>query len=63
MVEVRTLMTGTRNVYVTAAGSDNDDITRIALALDELGLGIDQEHLIRRHVRRPLEQFRLAESE
>lgn len=59
VVEVRTLMTGTRNVCVTAAGSDNDDITRIALALDEMGLDIDRENLVRSQTRRPLEQFRL----
>lgn len=59
VIEVRTLMTGTRNVYVTAAGSDNDDITRIALALDGIGLGIDQENLIRSQTRQPLEQFQL----
>ena len=51
-------MTGTRNVYVTAAGSDNDDITRIALALDGVGLDIDQENLIRSQTRQALEQFR-----
>lgn len=61
VIEVRTLMTGTRNVYVTAAGSDNDDITRIALALDELGLEIEQENLIRSQTRQPLDQFRPEE--
>lgn len=30
-------MTGTRNVYATVAGSNNDDITRITLALDGIG--------------------------
>jgi DNA-binding Lrp family transcriptional regulator len=59
VIQVRTLMTRTRNVYVTAAGSDNDDITRIAIALDESGLEIDQENLIRTHTRQPLDQFRL----
>lgn len=59
VVEVRTLMTGTRNVYVTAAGSDNDDITRIAMALDETGLEIEVENLVRSRTRRPLQQFRL----
>jgi Lrp/AsnC family transcriptional regulator, leucine-responsive regulatory protein len=62
VIETRTLMTGTRNVYVTAAGSDNDDITRIAMALDEVGLEIDQESLIRSQTRQPLEGFRLPEN-
>lgn len=56
-------MTGTRNVHVTAAGSDNDDITRIALALDGLGLEIEQENLIRSQTRQPLDGFRLQENE
>lgn len=55
-------MTGTRNVYVTAAGADNDDITRIAMALDEVGLGIEEEDLIRSQTRQPLDGFRLEGS-
>jgi DNA-binding Lrp family transcriptional regulator len=57
VTEVRTLMTGQRNVHVVAAGDDNDDITRIALAIDELGLRIDVEDLIRTERRRPFETF------
>lgn len=62
VVEVRTLMTGSRNTYVTA-GSDNDDITRIAMAIDGIGLGIDEESLVRREIRQPLERFRLENAE
>ncbi|WP_224449122.1 Lrp/AsnC family transcriptional regulator [Haloprofundus salilacus] len=57
VVEVRTLMTGERNVHIEAVGVDNDDITRIAFALDELGLEVVQEDLIRREDRRPLANF------
>ncbi|WP_336343505.1 Lrp/AsnC family transcriptional regulator [Halalkalicoccus ordinarius] len=63
VIEVRTLMTGTRNVYVTAAGSDNDDITRIAMALDQLGLGIEEEDLIRSQTHQPLDGFRRQENQ
>lgn len=63
VIEVRTLMTGTRNVYATVAGSDNDDISRIAMSLDEIGLTIDEEDLVRRDVRQSLEQFRLETAE
>lgn len=62
VIEVRTLMSGARNVYVTAAGSDNDDITRIAMALDGVGLEIERENLIRSQTRQPLEGFRLEEN-
>ena len=58
VIEVRTLMTGVRNVLVRAAGLDNDDITRIALALDEMGLQIEQESLVRSQGNRPLDAFR-----
>ena len=58
VLEVRTLMTGVRNVLVRAAGLDNDDITRIALALDEMGLRIEQESLVRQQRYRPLDAFR-----
>ncbi|GAB3032797.1 Lrp/AsnC family transcriptional regulator [Natronobiforma cellulositropha] len=57
VLEVRTLMTGQRNVHVVACGNDNDDITRIALSLDELGLQIDAEDLIRRERSQPLSAF------
>jgi DNA-binding Lrp family transcriptional regulator len=62
VVQVRTLMTGRNNVHVEAVGQDNDDITRIALALDELGLEIVQETLIRRQMRAPLKRFDIDEN-
>lgn len=57
VTEVRTLMTGQRNVHVVAVGDDNDDITRIAVAIDELGLRIDVEDLIRSERRQPFAAF------
>ena len=62
VTEVRTLMTGQRNVHVVAAGDDNDDITRIALAIDDFGLRIDVEDLIRAERRRPLAAFAIDDS-
>jgi DNA-binding Lrp family transcriptional regulator len=44
---VREIMTGERNVYVNAIGRSHDDLNRIAGELDELGLGIVDEQLIR----------------
>jgi len=44
---VREIMTGERNVYVNAIGRDHDDLTRIGEDLDDLGLDIVDEQLIR----------------
>jgi DNA-binding Lrp family transcriptional regulator len=44
---VREIMTGKRNVYVNAIGQTHDDLNRIASELDDLGLDIVDEQLIR----------------
>jgi DNA-binding Lrp family transcriptional regulator len=44
---VREIMTGERNVYVNAIGTDHDDLNRISRDLDEVGLTIVDEQLIR----------------
>lgn len=44
---VREIMTGERNVYVNAIGSDHDDLNRITTDLDDLGLHVVDEQLIR----------------
>ena len=44
---VREIMTGKRNVYVNAIGQTHDDLNRIASELDELGLDIVDEQIIR----------------
>ncbi|WP_338741559.1 Lrp/AsnC family transcriptional regulator [Haloplanus salilacus] len=44
---VREIMTGKRNVYVNAIGEDHDDLNRIAEELDDIGLEIVDEQLIR----------------
>jgi DNA-binding Lrp family transcriptional regulator len=44
---VREIMTGERNVYVNAIGKDHDDLNRISEDLDDLGLHIVDEQLIR----------------
>ena len=44
---VREIMTGKRNVYVNAIGESHDDLNRIAGELDDLGLDIVDEQLIR----------------
>lgn len=44
---VREIMTGERNVYVNAIGKDHDDLNRISKEIDNLGLHIVDEQLIR----------------
>lgn len=61
VIEVLTLMTGSHNVFVLAAGAEKDAITDLAYAVDELGLTIEREHLVRDHVRQPFDGFRPPE--
>jgi DNA-binding Lrp family transcriptional regulator len=44
---VREIMTGKRNVFVNAIGESHDDLNRIAGELDELGLEVVDEQIIR----------------
>lgn len=57
VVEVMTLMTGRENVYVVAAAQTKTDITQLAHDIDELGLTIEREHLVRSHHRQPYSGF------
>lgn len=61
VVEVTTLMTGTQNILVVAARRDKDGITELACAIDELGLTIEHEELIRSRTTRPYDGFRPPE--
>lgn len=47
VVHVRSVMTGTENLHVTAIAPDTDDLNRIARHLSELGLAIEDEDLVR----------------
>lgn len=47
VVAVSEVMTGTQNVHVEAVGDDSDDLSRIGQDLDELGLEVVDEDLIR----------------
>ena len=59
VTEVITLMTGTYNVDVVAAGNEKRDISDVARNLDTLGLEIEREHLVWRHDRQPFSGFEL----
>lgn len=58
VVEVQEVMTGEANVLVQAIGIDGDDLTRIGEELDELGLRVSDEDLIRNTHRRPYSRSR-----
>jgi Lrp/AsnC family leucine-responsive transcriptional regulator len=57
VVEVRELMTGERNLVIETAARDQDDVTRIAQALDDLGIEVVDETLIKHLVRQPVSYF------
>lgn len=46
VVNVRTLMTGRRNLHVLAVGEDTDDLRRVARSLSRLGIEIEDEDLV-----------------
>lgn len=47
VVRVKEVMTGEENVHVSAVGTDSDDLSRIGRDLDELGLEVSDEDIIR----------------
>lgn len=59
VTEVITLMTGTHNVYIIGGANEKDEISNLAFNIDDLGLNIEREHLIRDHVRQPFGGFQL----
>lgn len=44
---VREIMTGHENIYINVVGTDHDDLNRITRDLDELGLEVSNEQIIR----------------
>lgn len=57
VVEVHEVMSGNLNVEVKAVVPRNHDLTRIAFALDDLGLSVETEELISHHFFRPFDHF------
>lgn len=57
VVEVEEIMTGRNNIVVTAVAPEHDDLTRIAKTLNELGLEIESEELLRHNYFRPFNHF------
>lgn len=57
VVHARELMTGVGNLHVKALGEDMGDLSRIARKLTNLGLEIQEEHLLQREHHRPYHAF------
>lgn len=57
VVSVRELMAGTTNLTITVVGTDTDDVGRIAAALSDLGLTIEDESVIEDQYFRPYDPF------
>lgn len=53
VVEVQELMTGRWNIEVVAIAPTHDALTDIAVALDDLGIEVERESLIKHHYFRP----------
>lgn len=57
VVDVQEIMTGEKNVHVTIVGTDTNDLNRIGEELDEIGLEINDEDLIRNEYTTAYERF------
>ena len=57
VVRVEEVMTGAENVHVFAVGTDSDDLSRIGRDLNDIGLEVVDEDLIRNEYTRQFHQF------
>jgi DNA-binding Lrp family transcriptional regulator len=63
VVDVREVMTGEENVHVGIVGTDSNDLSRIGKELDEIGLEVNDEDLIRAEYTTPYEGFDVTSEE
>lgn len=63
VINVRELMTGEKNVHILVIGSSNDDITRIAHKLDNMGYRVTDEILMRDEYNQPSVYFDIVSSD
>jgi len=61
VVAIREVMTGADNVHVEVVGTDSNDLSRIGRDLNDIGLEVIDEDLIRNEYTRPFHQFSSAE--
>jgi DNA-binding Lrp family transcriptional regulator len=63
VIDVREVMTGEENVHVGIVGTDSNDLNRIGEELDEIGLEVNDEDLIRNEYTTPYEGFAVPDAE
>jgi len=61
VVAVREIATGERNLVVSVVASDDDDLTRIARELSDLGITVSDERLVRSERTTPFHGFVAAD--
>lgn len=59
VVTVREIMTGEGNVHIGAVGVDGDDLSRIGRDLDDIGLEVVDEDLVRSEYTNPYHEFNI----
>lgn len=57
VINVRTLMTGRRNLHVLAVGENTNDLRRVARRLTDLGIHIEDEDLVEEELLAPYGPF------
>ncbi|MFC7204049.1 Lrp/AsnC family transcriptional regulator [Haloferax namakaokahaiae] len=57
VISVREIMTGEKNVHITALGRNSDDLSRIGRELSAMGFEIAEEELIRNEYTCPYRPF------
>lgn len=57
VINVRTLMTGRRNLHVMAVGGSTDELRRVARRLSDLGIHIEDEDLVEEELFAPYDPF------
>jgi DNA-binding Lrp family transcriptional regulator len=63
VVDVREVMTGEENVHVGIVGTDSNDLSRIGEELDEIGLEVNDEDLIRNEYTTPYSGFDVTDED
>lgn len=61
VVHVREVMTGEHNVHIGVVGIDGDDLTRVGKQLDEIGIEVNDEDLIRNEYTHPYHGFEFTD--
>lgn len=62
VVHIRELMTGHGNIHVFVTGASNEDITRVAETIDQLGYDVEDKILLKDEYAQPLALFEQTET-